>query len=450
MTERFKLPHSLNAKMLCVSLLGLLSAVLLYIIAGELGCLLVEKVYMSEENVSQRKAEIYSRLNSYVSENGISGKDTRAISLWTRENDYVTILLYDSGNKHRRFSGDKAVVPELNGEYDDSKYGNLYPMRFSDGVYLVAILDSSEAREYVVADFSAMAIAAGSMILILLLYMNRLTKRIIALSKAATIVSSGNLEMSISAPGNDEIGSLARAMDDMRQSVIEQMSSESRAWQANNELITAISHDIRTPMTSMIGYLGLLCESDFSDTERCRQFISAAYGKAMDLKSLTDELFKYFLVYGSAELKLDMESYDGRLLLEQLVSEAEFTLSEKGFCTQRIEFSGECSIMADPLYLKRVVDNLVSNVMKYGDKARQVMMISELKNGYLSLCISNAITRDLDRVESTKIGLRTCKRIMEQMHGDFSVENDGEHFAAELRLPAELREGKAPSTEPDR
>ena len=450
MTERFKLPHSLNAKMLCVSLLGLLSAVLLYIIAGELGCLLVEKVYMSEENVSQRKAEIYSRLNSYVSENGISGKDTKAISLWTRENDYVTILLYDSGNKHRRFSGDKAVVPELNGEYDDSKYGNLYPMRFSDGVYLVAILDSSEVREYVVADFSAMAIAAGSMILILLLSMNRLTKRIIALSRAATVVSSGNLEMSISAPGNDEIGSLARAMDDMRQSVIEQMSSESRAWQANNELITAISHDIRTPMTSMIGYLGLLCESDFSDTERCRQFSSAAYGKAMDLKSLTDELFKYFLVYGSSQLKLNMESYDGRLLLEQLVSEAEFTLSEKGFCTQRIEFSGECSIMADPLYLKRVVDNLVSNVMKYGDKARQVMMISELKNGYLCLCISNAITRDLDRVESTKIGLRTCKRIMEQMHGDFSIENDGEHFAAELRLPAELREGKAPSTEPDR
>ena len=430
MTERFKLPHSLNAKMLCVSLLGLLSAVLLYIIAGELGCLLVEKVYMSQENVAQRKAEIYSRLNSYVSENGISGKDTKAISLWTRENDYVTILLYDSGNKHRRFSGDKAVVPEFSSEYDSSKYGELYPLRFSDGVYLVAILDSSEAREYVVADFSAMAIAAGSMILILLLSMNRLTKRIIALSRAATVVSSGNLEMSISAPGNDEIGSLARAMDDMRQSVIEQMSSESRAWQANNELITAI-------------YLGLLNESDFSDTERCRQFSSAAYGKAMDLKSLTDELFKYFLVYGSAELKLDMESYDGRLLLEQLVSEAEFTLSENGFSIQRIEFQGECSILADPLYLKRVVDNIVSNVMKYGDRAKQVTIVSELKDSRLSLCFSNFITGDLARVESTKIGLRTCKRIMEQMHGSFSIENDGERFSAELSLPAETKDAKA-------
>lgn len=437
MTDKLKLPRSLTAKMLYVSLLGMLAAVLLYILAGELGCLMVEKVYMSEENVSQRKAEIYSRLSNYITENEVSGKDTKALSLWASENEYITILVYDSGNKHRRFSGEKAVVPELNSDYDASKYGSLYPMRFSDGVYMVAIVDSSESREYVLADFSAMAIAAGSMILLLLLYMNRLTKRIINLSKAATVVSSGNLEMSISAPGNDEIGSLARAMEEMRQSVIEQMSSESRAWQANNELITAISHDIRTPMTSMIGYLGLLCESDFSDTERCRQFSNAAYGKAMDLKSLTDELFKYFLVYGSAELKLEMESYDGRLLLEQLVSEAEFTLSEKGFCIQRIEFQGECSILADPLYLKRVVDNLVSNVMKYGDRAKQVTIVSELKDSRLSLCFSNFITGDLARVESTKIGLRTCKRIMEQMHGGFSVENDGEHFAAELSLPAE-------------
>ena len=443
MTRKFNPPSSLNAKMLYVSLFGLLTAVLLYILAGELGCLLVEKVYMSDENVVQRKAEIYSRLSSYVSENKVSGRDTKALSQWTSENDYVTILLYDSGNKHRRFSGDKAAVPELNSEYDAAKYGSLYPLRFSDGLYLVAIVDSSESREYVLADFSAMAIAAGSMILLLLLCMNRLTKRIINLSKAATIVSSGKLEMSISAPGSDELSCLARAMDEMRQSVIEQMSSESRAWQANNELITAISHDIRTPMTSMIGYLGLLSESDFSDIERCRQFSRSAYSKAMDLKSLTDELFKYFLVFGSAQLNLDMESYDGRLLLEQLVSEAEFTLSENGFKIQRVEFHGECSIMADPLYLKRVVDNLVSNVMKYGDRAKQVMMISELKDKYLSLCISNSITRDLDRVESTKIGLRTCKRIMEQMHGDFNIENDGEHFSAELRLPAEIKDTKS-------
>ena len=158
-----------------------------------------------------------------------------------------------------------------------------------------------------------------------------------------------------------------------------------------------------------------------------------------DLKDLTDELFKYFLVFGSAELKLDMERYDGRLLLEQLASEAEFTLTEAGFTVQRMDFSGECSILADPLYLKRVMDNLVSNVMKYGDKARRVVILSQLEKGMLGLCVSNSVTRSLDRVESTRIGLRTCKRIMEQMQGSFSTETDGEHFAAELRIPAEIK-----------
>ena len=425
--------------MLYVSLLGVLLGAVLYFSMIALGQVLIDTVYMREENVAQRKAEIYSRLSSYVSRNEISGKDTASLAQWTAENDYVTILLYDSGSRHRSFSGGKAMGADSRIPYDSAKYGRLYPLRFSDGVYLIAIVDNSQVRESLLVNAAAVAIAAGGFILLLLLYTNRLTRRIIALSRAAQEVSSGQLEKDIRAPGQDEVSALARSMDEMRRSLIQQMGSESRAWQANSELLTAISHDIRTPMTSMIGYLGLLNDSDFTDIERCRQFSRSAYSKAMDLKDLTDELFKYFLVFGSAELKLDMERYDGRLLLEQLASEAEFSLTEAGFRVQRMDFQGECSILADPLYLKRVIDNLVSNVMKYGDKTRRVVMLSELENGMLSLCISNSITRSLERVESTKIGLLTCTRIMEQMQGGFSTHSDGEHFAAELRIPAEIK-----------
>ena len=80
-------------------------------------------------------------------------------------------------------------------------------------------------------------------------------------------------------------------------------------------------------------------------------------------KELTDELFRYFLVYGKAELELSLESYDGRLL-EQLLGEAEFDLIDSGFRVQRIEFKGECSVSADPLYLKRTLDNMISNIKK--------------------------------------------------------------------------------------
>ncbi len=104
---------------------------------------------------------------------------------------------------------------------------------------------------------------------------------------------------------------------------------------------------------------------------------------------------------------------------------------------QRIEFEGECSLQADPLYLKRVMDNLVSNIKKYADPAQPLVALSELKDGELSLCLSNAVSSSLARKESTKIGLRTCEKILSSMGGSFRTVLEDGHFAAELRLPAE-------------
>ena len=138
----------------------------------------------------------------------------------------------------------------------------------------------------------------------------------------------------------------------MRYNVIERMGNERRAWEANSELITAVSHDIRTPMTSLIGYLELLNNSDFKDLEKSRQFCASAYGKATELKELTDELFKYFLVFGRADLDMNIEKFEARFLIEQLLAEAEFDLADAGFKINQVGFQGECEINADPLYLK--------------------------------------------------------------------------------------------------
>ena len=221
----------------------------------------------------------------------------------------------------------------------------------------------------------------------------------------------------------------------MRHSVIARMSGERRAWEANSELITAISHDIRTPMTSLIGYLGLLNENGFQDPQRSAQFAASAYEKAMELKDLTDELFKYFLVFGRSELELNREELDGRLLLEQLLGEAQFELTDLGFTVEREDFEGDCLLSTDPLYLKRVLDNLVSNLKKYADRTSPVRMCSRLEGDKLSITVSNRVARSLDRVESTKIGLRTCEKILEAMGGRFEVQKDEEHFAASLILP---------------
>lgn len=436
MIKKSKLPGNLNAKTLLVSLVGLALGVALYFLIVSTGNAFVRNNYMSSDAVNQRKVEIYHEFANYISAQNISGRNSAAVARWTREKEYVTIHLFETGRERQSYSGGRTSTSDLPRNYDSAVYGKLYPVRFSDGIYHIAISDTSQTQQFRLVKIVAFCCACIVFLLLNLLYTQFLTQRIIQLSKDAALISSGDLWRDIVPSGKDELGALAESMDEMRRSVIQRMGKETQAWQANSELITAISHDIRTPMTSLIGYLALLNDGGFEDKERSAQFAASAYGKAMELKDLTDQLFRYFLVYGKAELELKMESFDGKLLLEQLVGEAEFDLFDAGFKLQNIEFEGECSIDADPAYLKRVFDNIVSNIKKYADPALPVVFMSELSEGMLSITASNRISRSMDRVESTKIGLRTCEKIMQAMSGSFTVRTDADHFAAEIKLPA--------------
>ena len=425
--------------MLYTILLGFACALIVMAVVRGVGNLIVDKVYMSSDAISSRKAEIYSQFSSYVSSRRVKGDDSAAVARWTRDHEYVTILIYKGRNFSMRAHGGEATNASNIAGSERSQYIAqsqwLYPMRFADGLYKIAISENSQVREYALANVVAWASACLIFIAVVLWYVQRMTKRIIVLSHEAGEIGGGDLEHNITVKGNDELSMLAHEVDMMRSSVIEKMGNERRAWQANSELITAISHDIRTPMTSMLGYLSLLDENGIGDEEQAKQFISAAYGKAMDLKNLTDELFKYFLVFGRADLEMNMEEFDA-MLLDQFMLELQFDLQDDGFNVSRIDFIGDCRVSADTMYLKRVFDNLLSNLRKYADKSRPVMIHSALENGWLSVCVSNYVVRSTNRVESTKIGIRTCEKIMTHMGGSFEIRSDEEHFAAELKLPA--------------
>ena len=421
-------------QVLRVTFAGLALAAVIFFALTELGAFLIRENYMSPESVNRRKARIFSQFSAYVAAQGISGRDTAAVARWTASHDYVTIFLFDTG-REQLYSGGKLESGAGN-IYDPQIHGRLYPIRFSDGLYQVAVGDNSQVRQRQLVTVAAVVVAGISFLLLFMWYTGRLTRRIIALSKEAAAVSAGDLERCIRAPGEDELSALADSMDEMRRSVIDRMGNEKRAWEANTELITAISHDIRTPMTSLIGYLGLLCERR-ADEETRAQLAASAYAKAMELKDLTDQLFRYFLVYGKAELDLNTERFDARVLLEQMLGEMEFDLADAGFSLEREDFAGDCFITVDPLFLKRVLDNLVSNIRKYADPEKPVAVRSVLGDGQLTLTVSNAKAASLARKESTKIGLRTCEKIITALGGSFETQSGPERFTAKLTLPAD-------------
>ena len=321
--------------------------------------------------------------------------------------------------------------------------GRLYPLHFADGIYYVAITDSSRTREDMVNRGMALLIAVAVLVSVLFWYTNRLTRRVIRLSQETATVGAGDLDGMITVDGSDEIAALAADIDGMRDAIIERMGNEKRAWEANSELITAMSHDIRTPMTSLIGYLGLLNSEKSLPEEESRRYLKAAYGKSLALKELTDELFKYFLVFGRSELDLNREEYDAHLLLMQLLGEAEFDLRDAGFQVQNISRLEDGALLeTDAGMLKRVLDNLVSNIKKYAEPELPVVFFTERKEDAVCVTVSNGIRKQNRGTESTRIGLRTCEKILTALGGSFGTASDESHFAAEFTLPLQGRKAE--------
>ena len=204
---------------------------------------------------------------------------------------------------------------------------------------------------------------------------------------------------------------------------------------AKTRFLSTMSHDIRNPLTALLGYLDLAKNGQYRSEEELQSFLDAAYGKAEQLKTLTDELFRYSLLFGCKELPMQMESYDARLLLEQLLGESRVQLQQQGFTVQLLLPQQEVQIEADVMYLKRVLDNLFDNIRKYADPAKPVAIAALIEDGALHICLSNSVNPASGRIESNKIGLRTCAKIMAQMAGGFKRYTENGKFTAEGILP---------------
>jgi HAMP domain-containing protein len=164
---------------------------------------------MSVEKVGSRRAKLYADFNSYVTTQGVSARDTAAVARWTASHEYVTIFLFSTGREQQLYAGGQ-LDPAARVGYDPQVHGRLYPIRFADGTYQVAIGDNSQVRQRNLVRIGAFAAAGISFLALFMWYTGRLTRRIIDLSREAAAVSAGDLERSITAAGSDELSALEK------------------------------------------------------------------------------------------------------------------------------------------------------------------------------------------------------------------------------------------------
>jgi signal transduction histidine kinase len=164
----------------------------------------------------------------------------------------------------------------------------------------------------------------------LITYLRQVIGRIKRLESDVTVVSYVNMNHRVECEGEDEIARLSKNVETMRHSLIESIKKEKDAREANTELVTSMSHDIRTPLTVLMGYLEMMRER-VGDDEVMRGYVQASEKTATRLKELSDDMFKYALAFGDTGKGVVLEEYEAQTLILQLLSEHLVLLAERGY-----------------------------------------------------------------------------------------------------------------------
>ncbi len=382
----------------------------------------IEQEYMTDDKEQARVEQVLQNFKDYVEHNQISSTDMDAIYDWVKNNDNFKLILLEGVESD--------TVP------DTQKYDYSVQVNFTDKSVLVAVQDYSKVL-YLLGDILAMGVAIVLFVLIVIVYYQAEISRIMRLSRDVKAIARGDLQGKIGKHGNDEIAQLAEHVDGMRDSIVQKMEEKEQAWRANQDLITSISHDIRTPLTSLLGYLELIDAHRENLTEEQQKYLSVCCENAGRIKRQSDELFNYFLAYGHKDQAVALEPYDAAVLFDQMLSER-FLSAELSNVQLEYQLSPSLAgvrVYTNVDYLSRVLDNLYSNIVKYADHQSPATFRVEYRDRMVVVTGENKIAKRSGKVESTKLGLLTCESIMHSLQGSFRTQKHDDTFTVVLALP---------------
>lgn len=201
-------------------------------------------------------------------------------------------------------------------------------------------------------------------------------KPIDRLKKAAQSIKAGELDHSIQASRSDEIGQLTQAFEEMRIQLKESFAIQKQYEENRKELIAHISHDLKTPITSIKGYVEGIRDGIAATPEKQERYIQTIYAKAVDMDHLIDELF-LFSKLDLGKLPFEFVEVDMKDYLEDYIEELSFDLEKKHVeVIYHFDPKGRYHVLVDREKFKRVLANIVDNSVKYMDKNSKRLAIS--------------------------------------------------------------------------
>ena len=207
-----------------------------------------------------------------------------------------------------------------------------------------------------------------------------LNRSIVTLNTAADRIAQGDLDFELTVSGRDEIASLARSFDSMRKSLRDERDRKTT-------FLMAVSHDLKTPLTSINGYLEAIADGLATNPEQLAKYLSIAREKSDILESRLSELVQ-FVRMESGEWNLERRSTDPALLCQRLASNLsdDVEVFNRRFSAS-IDVPAALSIDADSGLVTRVFDNLADNAIRYTREGDEIAFTARKRAGGLQLII---------------------------------------------------------------
>ncbi len=276
------------------------------------------------------------------------------------------------------------------------------------------------------------------------------------LDKCAQEIARGNLDFTLQSNSNNEIGSVIRSYEIMRFELKKSITKQLQMEESRRQLLSDITHDLKTPITSIKGYIQGIRDGVANDEEKLTKYLDVIYTKTQDMNAMIDDLFLFSKLDLGKEL-FNKDNIDVMEFYNNCIQELKLELLDKGVeLTARYDVSPGFKVLMDSQKVKRAILNIISNSLKFMEKDAKLINLSfEENNGLLIVKIrDNGIgieKAELDRIferfyrtdpsrnsnsGGSGLGLAIAKQIVEQHKGRIRADSQkGQWTEITLEIP---------------
>lgn len=379
--------------------------------------------------IEQQTEKEVLALEQFIKFNNVSSKDVQKLRGFVRKRRNIVLVLFDENGILFDSTSNWKNMRESEGPYRL----NSYYIKLKDKTVQASVVYLLDYKLHLIYSNFRVIVSILVFVLVILSVIKKKTDYINKISDEIKILEGGSLEYCMTIQGNDELTDLVRSIDDMRVAILSKQEKENEMQAASHKLVRSMSHDLRTPLTVLIGLLDIIESKKYQNTEQLECYTGKCREKAYQIKEMSDKLFEYFLAYNAEEDELDFDAYDISVLHEML-EDWIFSITDKGFNVDYTLSEERCRVRLDVKYFRRVFDNIFSNIIKYADKGSDIVIKEKVENGKIEISFSNRVNKNLEKVESTNIGLDVCTKIMSCHKGEFEYEGTEDVFTSKIKM----------------